>query len=73
MKKKKSTKTFSHSDHGLSPQRPKKTSTGMLSLNIPGPGFLADPTHQIKAIGKSGFDILDQGKQHSSITKADCI
>ena len=51
----------------------KKTSTGMLPLHIPEPGWLADPTHRTKVVGKRFFDMLKRGKRYSNITKADCL
>eukprot|EP00957_Ditylum_brightwellii_P189641 14435639-Ditylum_brightwellii.AAC.1 len=45
----------------------------MLPLHIPEPGWLADPTHQTKVVGKRFVDILKQGKRYLNITKADCL
>eukprot|EP00957_Ditylum_brightwellii_P193385 14725197-Ditylum_brightwellii.AAC.1 len=51
----------------------KKVSTALLPLYVPEPGWLVDPTHQIKVVGKRFFGILNHGKWYSNITKADCL
>eukprot|EP00957_Ditylum_brightwellii_P038015 2875256-Ditylum_brightwellii.AAC.1 len=51
----------------------KKKDTDQLDLEIPQPGWLADPTHKTKVIGKQFFELLYKGKKHSNITKADFL
>ena len=51
----------------------KKKDTGQLDLEIPQPGWLADPTHRTKVVAKQFFELLHKGKNHSNITKADCL
>eukprot|EP00957_Ditylum_brightwellii_P117737 8982047-Ditylum_brightwellii.AAC.1 len=40
----------------------KKKDTGQLDLEIPHPGWLADPAHRTKVVAKQFFELLHKGK-----------